>query len=509
MLMAQLQLSRGRGLLLSVALLFIILAWVQVRAGQRGLVVRNFQVDGLPLRYMAPEGVTAVPGILIAHGFAGSQQLMLGYGHVLAQAGYGVILWDFDGHGANPRPLDREGNALQQNIATAYDTLIAQPEIDAGRTALLGHSMGSGAVMTAAIEQPERYRAVVAVSPTGAEVSPERPPNLLLQAGEWEARFVENARDLLARAGGENDDVANGRARAFLLVPRVEHITILFNPLSHTAALDWFNETFRTHDDGGRMTEDEHAFSVLRPSSSVQTDRRMVWYGLHLLGWLLLVTAVSPLLANPTPPRAGQLRGLWYGLGLLLAPFLAALLLALLGRMMALSTMGGLLVGGALGLWFWLFGLVWLAAGFRPRRPVGTDLLWGLLLFGLLWMAFGAMAQQTWLSWWLIPERLLRWPLLAIACLPWNLAAGLVQQGAAPWSRFYWWFGQSSLIIMGLIVAIALTPALGFIILTLPVIPVVLGLMTVIGGAIDRPWAYAVGNALFFGWVITAVFPLA
>jgi alpha-beta hydrolase superfamily lysophospholipase len=34
---------------------------------------------------------------------------MLGYGHVLAQAGYGVILWDFDGHGANPRPLDREG----------------------------------------------------------------------------------------------------------------------------------------------------------------------------------------------------------------------------------------------------------------------------------------------------------------------------------------------------------------------------------------------------------------
>jgi pimeloyl-ACP methyl ester carboxylesterase len=491
MLMAQLQLSRGRGLLLSVALLLIILAWVQVRAGERGLVVRTFQVDDLPLRYMAAEGATAVPGILIAHGFAGSQQLMLGYGYVLAQAGYGVILWDFDGHGANPRPLDREGNALQQNIATAYDTLIAQPEIDAGRTALLGHSMGSGAVMTAAIEQPERYRAVVAVSPTGAEVSPERPPNLLLQAGEWEARFVENARDLLARAGGENDDVAGGRARAFLLIPRVEHITILFNPLSHTAALDWFNRTF----------EQETA----RP----YTDRRMVWYGLHLLGWLLLVTAVSPLLANPRPPQAGQLRGLWYGLGLLLAPFLAALLLAVLSRMLDLSTMGGLLVGGALGLWFWLFGLVWLVAGFRPRRPDGQAILWGLLLFALLWLAFGAMAHLTWLPWWLGPERLLRWPLLAVACLPWNLAAGLVQQGAAPWSRFYWWFGQSSLIIMGLIVTIAFTPALGFIMLTLPVIPVVLALMSVIGGAVDRPWAYAIGNALFFGWMITAVFPLA
>jgi pimeloyl-ACP methyl ester carboxylesterase len=489
--MIPIQLGRGRGLLLGVALLLIILAWVQVRAGERGLVVRTFEDDGVPLRYMAAEGATAVPGILIAHGFAGSQQLMLGYSYVLAQAGYGVIMWDFDGHGANPRPLDREGEALRQNIATAYETLIAQPEVDASRIALLGHSMGSGAVMAAAVEQPELYRAVVAVSPTGAEVSPERPSNLLLQAGEWETRFVDNARDLLARAGDENDDLAGGRARSFLLVPRAEHITILFNPLSHTAALDWFNGTF------------DH--ETRRPFS----DRRMIWYGLHMVGWLLLVTAVSPLLASSDTPRPGQLRSLWYGLGLLLAPFVAAFLLALLGRMMELSTMGGLLVGGALALWFWLFGLVWLAAGFRPRWPDGKALLWGLLLFGLLWVTFGAMAQLTWLPWWLIPERLLRWPLLAAACLPWNLAAGLVQQGAAPWPRFYWWFGQSSFIIMGLVATIFLVPALGFVMLLLPVIPIVLALMTVIGSAIDRPWAYAVGNALFFGWMLTAVFPLA
>ncbi|MFO7538586.1 MAG: alpha/beta fold hydrolase [Chloroflexota bacterium] len=485
------QLDRQRGLLLGLALLLILVAWLQVRAGERGLIIRTFQVEGVPLRYMVPEEATAVPGVLIAHGFAGSQQLMLGYGTVLAQAGYGVILWDFDGHGANPRPLDREGEALLHNIATAYETLVAQPEVDAGRIALLGHSMGSGAVMTAAVEQPELYRAVVAVSPTGADISPEQPPNLLLQAGELESRFADNARDLLARAGGENDDMAGGHARSFLLIPRAEHITILFNPLSHAAALDWFNETV------------DH--ETRRPF----TDRRMVWYGLHLLDWLLLVTAVSPLLANSMPAQPGQLRGLWYGLGLLLAPFLAALLLALLGRMMDLSTMGGLLVGGALGLWFWLFGLVWLAAGFRPSWPGGRDLLWGLLLFALLWLAFGSLAQFTWLPWWLTPERLLRWPLLAIACLPWNLAAGLAQQGASPWPRFYWWFGQSSLIIMGLIATIALTPAVGFIMLLLPAIPIVLGLMSVMGGAIDRPWAYALGNALFFGWVITAVFPLA
>lgn len=489
--MSNLQLSRNRSFLLGIALLFVILAWVQVRAGERGLLVRTFEVDGVPLRYMVAQDATAVPGILVAHGFAGSQQLMLGYGTVLAQAGYGVILWDFEGHGANPRPLDRQGDALQQNIAIAYDLLIAQPEIDSERIALLGHSMGSGAVMTAAIEQPDQYQAVVAVSPTGAEVTPTLPPNLHLQAGEWEARFVANARDLLERAGGEQGDLTAGRGRSFLLIPRAEHITILFSSLSHSAALDWFNHTFELE------------------TTQPFTDRRMVWYGLHLLGWLLLVTAVSPLLANSTQPQPGYLRGLWYGLGLLVAPFLAALLLALLSRMLELSTMGGLLVGGALGLWFWLFGLIWLVAGFRPRRPQGKELLWGLLLFALLWVAFGAMAQLTWLPWWLGPERLLRWPLLAVACLPWCLSAGLVQHGASPWSRFYWWFGQSSLIIMGLVATITLTPALGFIMLLLPAIPVLLGLMTVVGTAIDRPWAYALGNALFFGWVITAVFPLA
>ena len=29
------------------------------------------------------------------------------------------------------------------------------------------------------------------------------------------------------------------------------------------------------------------------------------------------------------------------------------------------------------------------------------------------------------------------------------------------------------------------------------------------GAAVNDPWAYAIGNALFFGWMLVAVFPIA
>jgi dienelactone hydrolase len=76
------------------------------------------------------------------------------------------MLFDFDGHGAAHGRLDQSGGVLQRNLAAAYESLASQPEIDPAQIALLGHSMGSGAVMTAAINSSEQYEAT----------SPCRPP---------------------------------------------------------------------------------------------------------------------------------------------------------------------------------------------------------------------------------------------------------------------------------------------------------------------------------------------
>jgi hypothetical protein len=484
------RLTPMRLIVLVGAIVLILLSWQQVRAAQNGLIVRHVNQDGLPLRFIVAEGVEDAPGVVVAHGFAGSQQLMLAYGYALANAGYGVILLDFAGHGANGVTAVRESDALTDNVALATAVLQSQPEIDRNQLALLGHSMGSRAILEAGVNQGDLYRATIAVSPGNVEsVNENWPRNLLLTAGLWERPFLENAEAVFARAGGPNPDFSQDRARALLSVPNAEHISILFRPLSHDAARDWL----------------DNVFGVQRVSA--YRDTRMVWYGVHLLAWLAALLAVSPLLPKGA---AGQgRRKPWYWLGLVAGVVGGTAVTWLLSRVFNLDYLGGVAVAGTLGLWFLFVGLIWLGSGFRPQAPSRRALLWGLALFAALWLAFGLLAHWVWLPWLLIPARLLRWLPLALTFIPWLLAAGTLQQGATPLRRLGWWAWQSILIVPALVGLVFLVPGVAFLALIAPVIPIVLGVMGIVAAAIDDAWAYALGGALFFSWTVLAVFPLA
>jgi pimeloyl-ACP methyl ester carboxylesterase len=484
------RMGAARWVMAVLGILLIALAWWQILGLMRGLTVRTSTEGGVPMRFLVPEGSLDVPGVVVAHGFAGSQQLMLGYGYMLARAGYGVVLFDFAGHGSNSDLLEADEDRLQTNLSQAAAYLRAQAEVGAGDIALLGHSMGSGAVMQAAVESPERYLATVAVSPTGADVTPDRPRNILYQAGTLEPQFLDNAERLLAESGGPSDDFAAGLARGLVAVSNVEHITILFSETSHQAALDWLNRAFA------------------RPSQPTAGDTRIIWYMVHAAGWLVLAVAVGPLL--PIGQAApGTKRPPWHWAGLIASVALSTIFLLGLGQMVELRALGGLLVGGAIGLWFLLLGLLWILIGFQPPRPTLTDLGWGLALFALLWVAVGIMAQLVWLPWLLIPERLARWPFLALAVVPWLLGSGLLIEGQSAARRLLWWLVQSLILVAGLAAVAFTVPGLFFIALLIPIVPVILAIMMLAGSVIDRPWSFALGNALFFGWLLAAVFPLA
>jgi len=474
--------------LLLLAVLLIVSSWLGIAIARFGLEVRSFQEEGVPLLYLAPQGARAVPGVLVAHGFAGSKQLMLGYGHVLARAGYAVMLWDFDGHGANGTRLQRY--ELQQNLDVALQALLEQPQVDPNRLALLGHSMGSGVVMNAGIRSPDRFAATVAVSPTEANVTPQSPRNLQLQAGSGEGGFVSNAERLLAQAGGENTNLATGQGRELVVIPGVEHITILFSDESHQAALRWLDATFG------------------RTNGSQYRDRRMAWYGLHLLGWLVGLAAISPLL--PLPPLiTTTLAPVRRWAGLFAAPLAATAGLVLLSQRFDLQNLGGVQVGGAVGVWFLIAGLTWLGVMAQLPRPTLRAVGLGGLLFVILWVAFGAMAQVVWLQWWLIPIRLRVWLPIAIACFPWFLAAGIVQQNIGVGKRLLWWLGQSIVLIGGFGLTLNFLPQLGFMFLLLPLFPPLIGILSLVAGLLNRAWVYAIGSALFFGWLLAAGFPLS
>jgi len=446
--------------------------------------------------FMAPQGSNKVPGVLIAHGFAGSKQLMLGYGHTFAQAGYATLLWDFSGHGGNPAPLNL--TSLQPDLEVAYETLKEQPEVDQERLGILGHSMGSSAVMMASIEQPNRFAATIAVSPTRADVTPDRPANLQLQAGSGEGRFVESARSLLQVAGGENLNLLEGKGRSLIIVPNVEHITILFSDISHQKALQWLNQTFNQN------------------NKSTYVDRRMGWYGLHLLGGLMAIAALVPIVApRSNPLQAPPTSWLSWG-GLLVTPVAATSGIVLVSQRLELENLGGLKVGGALGIWFLLAGLAWLGIQLQTpskARRLGKllslkTLGLGLLVFILLWFAFGAMAQVVWLQWWLILARFKLWPILSLACLPWFLASSLAQQRLSRGKRVLWWLGENVVLIGGLILTIHFLPQLGFIFLLLPIFPIIFGILSFVAAQVKDVWSYAIGSTLFFGWTLAAAFPL-
>ncbi len=482
-------LPRPKKLLLLLSIILIALSWWGIAAARTGLVIRTLERDRIPLVYVAPQQSQAIPGVLIAHGYAGSKQLMLGYAYVLAKAGYGVMLWDFNGHGANPNPLQRFD--LQQNLNVALSALLEQPEIDRTRLALLGHSMGSGVVMSAAIKQPQRFAATIAVSPTGAKVSPQVPRNLQLQAGSWEGRFISNAQKLLAAAGGNNSNFASGTARELVVVPNVEHITILFSDRSAQAALGWLNNTFN------------------QSNSSNYRDRRMAWYGLHLVSWLLLIAAIAPSIASWNKSYLKKVPPARRWVGLAIAPIIGTISLTVLNRSIELESLAGVQVGGAVGLWFLFAGSTWLAFLARFPRPTFRSLGLGLGLFVLLWLAFGAMAQVVWLQWWLIPTRFKLWLPLAVACLPWFLASGIAQQQTSRGERFGWWFAQSAILIGGFLLTLNYLPQLGFMFLLLPLFPPLIAVLSLVVALIDRAWVSALASALLFGWILAAGFPLA
>lgn len=481
------KLNRNRLVLLFLAILLIVASWLGIAMARSGLEVRSFQREGIPLLYLAPQQAKAVPGVLVAHGFAGSKQLMLGYGHVLAQAGYAVLLWDFDGHGANPSRLQR--SELQGNLDVALQALVDQPAVDPQRLAVLGHSMGSGIAMTAGIRNPDRFAAIVAVSPTGANLTPQLPRNLQLQAGSGEGRFVGNAQRLLAQAGGANPNLAAGQGRELVVIPGVEHITILFSDQSHQAALRWLDATFGNS------------------QNSPYVDRRMAWYGLHLLGWLMGLAAIAPLFGAET--TIAQIAPLRRWAGFILAPVVATAGLVLLSQRFELQDLGGVQVGGAVGVWFLIAGLTWLGVLGRLPRPTLRTIGLGVALFSMLWVAFGAMAQVVWLQWWLIPMRLQLWLLLAIACLPWFLAAGIVQQNIGVGKRILWWLAQSLILIGGFVLTLKFLPQLGFMFLLLPLFPPLMGVLSLVAGLLNRAWVYGMGSALFFAWLLAAGFPLS
>ncbi|HEY9639980.1 MAG TPA: hypothetical protein V6C57_05820 [Coleofasciculaceae cyanobacterium] len=84
-----------------------------------------------------------------------------------------------------------------------------------------------------------------------------------------------------------------------------------------------------------------------------------------------------------------------------------------------------------------------------------------------------------------------------------------MQQDLRVGRRILWWLGQSAVLIGGFGLTLYFLPQLGFMFLLLPLFPPLIGILSMVAGLLNQAWIYAIGSALFFGWLLAAGFPLS
>ena len=95
------------------------------------------------------------PAVIVMHGWGGDAAMMLPLARPLHDAGFAALFIDARCHGGS----DDDGFAslprFAEDLEHAVDWLAARPEVDAGRIALLGHSVGAGAALLVASRRPD------------------------------------------------------------------------------------------------------------------------------------------------------------------------------------------------------------------------------------------------------------------------------------------------------------------------------------------------------------------
>lgn len=504
-------------LLGALALLLTVPAVLGIARADSGLVRTTADVGTVPVTVLTDDPGTRHPVVVVAHGFAGSAQLMDDLGVALARSGYAVVLLDFSGHGRNPVPLpvsgrDVDAGVLDRELGAVVAWTGQQPWADPARLGLLGHSMGAGAVVRYAVADAQGARqvmATVAVSlPSDSAVTssdPAVPRDLLLLVGGNELpQFTDAALGALRAAYPQGEigpgygAPVDGTARAVQVVPRADHVSILFSSDTAQAAVDWFDA------------------SVGAPSAGHPV-------GAGRVGWLLLLTLGAAIGFVPLarlafgPVRPASPAPAWWVVALVALG--AAVVASLVARALpSVAERVPLAVGGHLVLWFAVAGLASYAATkvlriarVAPLEVVAgfpwRDLVATFAMTSYAVVALGLVAQRTWTAFSFAGGRE-RWLLLVeLALIAWFWADDRIVGRR-------WWLAllTRAIAVVVLLGSVVVLGAPSFLTLLVPLMAIVLLLLLVYGQTVTRrtslPWAAALVQAIPLAYLVTTTFPL-
>ncbi len=106
--------------------------------------------------------------VVLAHGSGGDRREVLDAARALAGGGYGVLLFDWPGHGESEGVI-RFGAPERRTLAAAVAHAARQPDVDPRRVGVYGFSIGALLAAQVAADDPAIRAVVLAASPTSVD----------------------------------------------------------------------------------------------------------------------------------------------------------------------------------------------------------------------------------------------------------------------------------------------------------------------------------------------------
>lgn len=163
-----------------------------------------------------PGGLAPGAAVVVLHGWGGNAAMMLPLARPLHDAGFAALFIDARCHGASDDDSFASLPRFAEDLEHALDWLARQPQVDAARIGLIGHSVGAGAALLAASRRAETA-AVVSIA---AFAHPAAMMRRWLAAKRIPARAAGYILEYVQRAIGHRfGDIAPARTIARVRCP--------------------------------------------------------------------------------------------------------------------------------------------------------------------------------------------------------------------------------------------------------------------------------------------------
>lgn len=452
------------------------------------------------------------PAVVLIHGFSGDRVIMSGLARRLAQNGYGVLAIDVSGHGENRNPFNGDevsGGNLRDDVRKAVEFLRASNFVDGSRVVVIGHSMGAGAALDYATNDPN-LKAAVMIS-GGWVLGPQRPKNALFIFAERDPEEpIQDTSIALAEhlagvtkveLGKPYGDFAQGNAVEAIRMPGLNHVTIVNSPDAAATIVKWLDSSV----------------GISRTAPLNLVDSRVLTQRLALLVFVILLVPLGRLcgsmVANWGEERPGPSG--WVGVLILVGVLLAAMPLTS-GNPAAFVPV---VIGSIQISWFAVASLFILGVLVLTGKPewrrirdgLGVAVAVGAVAFAIVYVchvAFSVMLHNVALT----PERLMVMAMAVVLTFPfWMGFELLVRRGGVAISTVWGSVGRIAILVLTAVGAFL--NVLPFVLLlVLPILAIAFVMLEIFAASAYSTsrnlTLIAVFETLWFAWMLAASNPI-